>query len=106
MKLATDPKICLTIVQSIASQTAYNSSGLDDFVSKFRGRLAALSASQDLVTESNWRGASFKQLATLQFMRYVEKGDSRVKVLGDDPILSPNGATHVGLALHELIPIR
>ena len=96
-------KNLLAIVQSIAAQTAYNSDGLDAFVMKFRGRLAALSASQDLVTESNWRGASFKQLASLQLLRYVEKGDSRVQVLGDDPMLSPNGATHVGLALHELI---
>jgi len=96
-------KNLLAIIQSIAAQTAYNSDGLDDFVAKFRGRLAALSASQDLVTESNWRGASFKQLAFIQLLRYVEKGDPRVKVVGDDPILSPNGATHVGLALHELI---
>ncbi|MBW3097282.1 PAS domain-containing sensor histidine kinase [Pseudohoeflea coraliihabitans] len=96
-------KNLLAIVQSIAAQTARTSEGLDFFLTKFRGRLAALSSAQDLVTESNWRGAQFKSLAQHQFMRYIEKGDRRVSITGEDVLLSPNGATHVGLALHELI---
>ena len=96
-------KNLLAIVQSIASQTARTSDDLGFFLTKFRGRLAALSSAQDLVTDSNWRGANFRELAMHQFLRYVEKGDTRVSVTGDDVILSPNGATHLGLALHELV---
>lgn len=96
-------KNLLAIVQSIASQTARTSDDLGFFLTKFRGRLAALSSAQDLVTDSNWRGANFRELAKQQFLRYVETGDQRISVVGDDVILSPNGATHIGLALHELI---
>lgn len=96
-------KNLLAIVQSIASQTARTSDDLGFFLTKFRGRLAALSSAQDLVTDSNWRGAHFRELAIQQFTRYIEAGDARISILGDDGILSPNGATHIGLALHELI---
>ncbi len=96
-------KNLLAIVQSIASQTARTSDDLGFFLTKFRGRLAALSSAQDLVTDSNWRGAHFRELAMHQFLRYVEVGDQRISIRGDDVILSPNGATHIGLALHELI---
>lgn len=96
-------KNLLAIVQGIASQTARNSDNFYSFLSKFRGRVAALSSAQDLVTDSNWRGAMFMELASKQLSRYFEQNDPRVTVGGEDVLLSPNGATHVGLALHELI---
>lgn len=96
-------KNLLAIVQSIATQTARSSDDLDSFVSSFRGRIAALSSAQDLVTNSNWRGAMFRELAARQFARYVEADDPRVEMAGPDVLLLPNGATHIGLALHELI---
>ena len=96
-------KNLLAIVQSIAAQTARTSESLDLFLLRFRGRLAALSAAQDLVTESNWSGADFKELAQRQLARYAELGDTRITIESCDVELSPNGATHVGLALHELI---
>ena len=103
-ELSHRTKNLLAIIQSIALQTARNSSDLDTFLNKFRGRVAALSSAQDIVTASNWRGAEFKELAVQQFARYVEDGkDPRVAIEGDDCLLSPNGATHIGLALHELI---
>lgn len=96
-------KNLLAIIQSIATQTAVTSDDLDSFVSSFLGRIAALSSAQDLVTDSNWRGAMLRELATRQFSRYVEMDDPRIVMSGPDVLLMPNGATHIGLALHELI---
>lgn len=96
-------KNLLAIIQSIAMQTALSTSDLESFVSSFRGRIAALSSAQDLVTDSNWRGAMFRDLVTRQLARYVDERDERIEVSGPDFLLLPNGATHVGLALHELI---
>ena len=96
-------KNLLAIVQSIATQTALSSDDLNSFVAGFRGRIAALSSAQDLVTDSNWRGVMFRELAFRQFSRYVEMEDPRIAVCGPDLLLLPNGATHIGLALHELI---
>lgn len=95
-------KNLLAIIQSIAMQTARHSGSLDDFLLKFRGRIQSLSESQDLVTDSNWRGALFSELIDRQLSRYVASAGGRVTRSGDDCYLTPNAALHVGLAIHEL----
>ncbi|MEZ5840768.1 MAG: sensor histidine kinase [Hyphomicrobiales bacterium] len=96
-------KNLLAIIQSIASQTAKHSSTLDLFLQKFRGRLFSLSRSQDLITDSSWSGARFGDLVREQTDRYLAEHPDRIRRTGDDPLLSPNAAIHVGLALHELV---
>lgn len=96
-------KNLLAIIQSIASQTARHSGTLEAFLGKFRGRLHALSQSQDLITDSSWRGAYFRDLLKQQVDRYVQENADLVKVWGEDVLLTPNASLHIGLALHELI---
>ncbi|MDH4439821.1 MAG: sensor histidine kinase [Rhizobium sp.] len=96
-------KNLLAIIQSIASQTARYSGSLDGFLGKFRGRLHALSQSQDLITDSSWRGAHFRDLLKQQVDRYVQENADLVQVSGDDVLLTPNASLHIGLALHELV---
>lgn len=96
-------KNLLAIIQSIASQTARHSSRMDQFLSKFRGRLHSLAQSQDLVTDSNWHGAYFEDLVRQQVSRYLPQNQQLVEILGDNALLDPNAALHVGLALHELM---
>jgi len=95
-------KNLLAIIQSIAMQTARFSGSLEDFLLKFRGRIQSLSESQDLVTNSNWRGALFSELVDKQLSRYALGADERIHRHGDDCYLGPNAALHVGLAIHEL----
>lgn len=102
-ELSHRSKNLLAIIQSIATQTARHSGTLDSFLSKFRGRLYSLSQSQDLITDSSWTGARFRDLATQQIEKYVTEGHSGITLEGDNPWLSPNEALHVGLALHELV---
>lgn len=96
-------KNLLAIIQSIASQTARYSGTLDMFLRKFRGRLHALSQSQDLITDSSWRGAYFRDLLKQQVERYVEDHPDLVQAKGDNILLTPNASLHIGLALHELV---
>ncbi|MFN4010738.1 MAG: sensor histidine kinase [Pannonibacter sp.] len=96
-------KNLLAIIQSLATQTARRSTTLDQFLAKFRGRLFSLAQSQDLVTQSNWHGAQFKELVRHQVDRYIPQQGAAVEVLGEDLLLDPNAALHVGLALHELM---
>ena len=96
-------KNLLAIIQSIAAQTARHSDNIDAFVQKFRGRLYSLSLSQDLITDSLWRGASFSDLATEQLRRYLPEAADKVTIVGGELMFSPNAALHIGLALHELI---
>ena len=95
-------KNLLAIIQSIASQTGHYSGTIDGFLVSFRGRLQSIAASQDLVTSSNWRGASFRELVVGQLGRYSMDTEHTVRFAGTDPYLNPNAALHVGLAMHEL----
>lgn len=96
-------KNLLAIIQSIATQTARNSNSLDHFLAKFRGRIFSLSQSQDLVTDSNWRGAFLHDLIHDQVSKYQQHGKPAVRIGGENILLSPNAALHIGLALHELM---
>ncbi|HEV7346140.1 MAG TPA: HWE histidine kinase domain-containing protein [Devosia sp.] len=95
-------KNLLAIVQSVAMQTAQHSGSIKDFLDRFRGRLHALSSTQDLVTESNWRGTYLHSLVASQLARVGSSALAKVRVTGENPLLGPNASLHIGLAIHEL----
>ena len=102
-ELSHRSKNLLAIIQGIATQTARQALSLDYFLSKFRGRIQSLAYSQDLVTDSSWRGAYLFALAERQFSAYWPATENPIAVRGINAHLSPNAALHIGLALHELI---
>jgi two-component sensor histidine kinase len=95
-------KNLLAIIQSIATQTGRYSDTLNDFLTRFRGRLHSLASSQDLVTSSNWRGADLRTLVSSQLGRYTSDTAKSLRIEGVNPYLNPNAALHIGLAMHEL----
>jgi two-component sensor histidine kinase len=95
-------KNLLAIVQSVAMQTAVHSGDIQEFLDKFRGRLHALSGTQDLVTDSNWRGTYLHALVAAQMVRIGQVPASRFRITGDNVLLGPNASLHLGLAIHEL----
>lgn len=102
-ELSHRTKNLLAIIQGIATQTARYTPSLDDFLTKFRGRLQSLSKSQDLVTDSSWRGAFLFDLAQRQFAPYWPEGERPLTLTGINAHLTPNATVHMGLALHELV---
>ncbi len=102
-ELSHRSKNLLAIIQGIATQTARQALSLDYFLIKFRGRIQSLAYSQDLVTDSSWRGAYLFALTERQFSAYWPDSETPISVKGINAHLSPNAALHIGLALHELI---
>jgi two-component sensor histidine kinase len=96
-------KNLLAIIQSIATQTSQHSDSIEAYVQKFRGRVFSLSRSQDLITDSGWRGAYVRELLEQQVGSYLNGRPELVGFTGDNTLLSPNAAMHVGLAFHELV---
>lgn len=96
-------KNLLAIIQSIATQTSQHSDSIETYVQKFRGRVLSLSRSQDLITDSGWRGAHVRELLEHQVGSYVNGRIELVRFVGDNTLLSPNAAMHLGLAFHELV---
>lgn len=102
-ELSHRSKNLLAIIQSVASQTARHSVGLEDFLFAFRNRVQSMAQSQDLVTASDWRGAELSALTESQLRPLLGDLPSGFMLVGADAYLFPNAALHLGLALHELI---
>jgi two-component sensor histidine kinase len=92
----------LAILQSILGQTASSATSVVEFEEKFRGRIASLAQSQDLITYANWQGVRFRRLVAVQTDMFESEAGIAIEIEGPDPVLQPNAALHLGLALHEL----
>jgi len=101
-EVAHRSKNLLAIIQSIATQTGRYSETVDGFLARFRGRIQSLASTQDLVTSSDWRGASLQDLVLEQVSRYTADPQTSIRLEGEKPYLNPNASLHIGLALHEL----
>ena len=95
----------LSIVQSIAAQTVRASSAAHGasggFLSRFNERLQSLAHTLDLVTLREWEGATLHQLVSRQ-ARPFRPREGSIAIGGPDPVLTPNAALHLGLAVQEL----
>ena len=92
-------KNTLATVQAIASQTLRTNPEPLAFRQAFEARLIALSATHNLLTESNWRGARLHDVVVLEFRPY---GAERYRVRGPQVDLPPAEALALGLLFHEL----
>jgi PAS domain S-box-containing protein len=95
-------KNVLAVIQAIAGQTAARTATPAAFVEAFRGRLGALAAAHDLLTESGWRGAGLAELARRTLAPHFGRDGDRLGFEVEDVPLLPALAQGLALALHEL----
>jgi two-component sensor histidine kinase len=93
-------KNMLSVVQSIARQTA--ASDATEFVNRFSARIQALSANQDLLIKSSWRGVDLDDLVRAQLAHFADLIGTRITVRGPQVRLAAAAAQSIGMALHEL----
>ena len=93
-------KNMLAVVQSIARQTAATTP--DDFICRFNERLLALSASQDLLVQNEWKGVDIAALVQSQLAHFKELIGTRIALKGPSLLISAAAAQTIGMALHEL----
>jgi len=94
-------KNLLAVVQSIARNSARGGSPAT-FAEDLSQRLRGLSASQDLLIESQWKAVSLANLVKSQLSHLSEPMASRISIQGQTILISPSAAQGIGMALHEL----
>src|SRR5712671_2996386 len=93
-------KNLLSVVQSIANQTV--ASNPSDFAERFSRRIQALSANQDLLVRSEWRGVDIEDLVRAQLAHFADLIGDRIMIDGPHLSVTPSAAQSIGMALHEL----
>jgi PAS domain S-box-containing protein len=89
----------LAVAQAIARSGVANAKTVQEFQERFSERLLGLAASQDLLTDRNWRGVPLEFLVRAQTARCREKN---LVSGGPQVLLNPNATQTLGLALREL----
>lgn len=95
-------KNTLANVLSIIALTRRRADNLNDFADGLDGRIRALSATHDLLTQSDWGTTPIRKVVETELLPYAQASDHQVDLQGPDIELAPNDALSLGLAMHEL----
>ncbi len=95
-------KNTLANVLSIIALTRRRAQSLDEFAEGIGGRIRALSATHDLLTNSEWGTTPICEVVKVELAPYTQDHEATVTVEGPAVELAPNDALSLGLALHEL----
>ena len=94
-------KNLLAVVQAIVNLSARGADP-ETFAINLADRLQGLSASQDLLVQSDWRGIEVSELVHAQLRHFQDLIGARISVEGSSARLRAAAAQAVGMALHEL----
>lgn len=95
-------KNTLANVLSIIALTRRRAQTLDGFADSLDGRVRALSATHDLLTQSDWGTTPIRDLVEAELAPYARQNDAKLEIEGPDVSVAPNDALSLGLAIHEL----
>ena len=96
-------KNTLANVLSIIALTRRRSDSLDGFAESLTGRIRALSATHDLLTQSDWSTTPVRDVVQAELAPYALDDDGHtLELSGPEVDLAPNDALLLGLAVHEL----
>lgn len=95
-------KNSLANVLSMISLTRRRTDDVDDFAHSLAGRVRALSATHDLLTQSEWGTTPLRAILEAELAPYDRQGSHSVELAGPPVELAPNDALSLGLAIHEL----
>lgn len=92
----------LTVVSSIAKQTARHAPDLASFQDSFQKRVQGLARSTDLLIAGGAAGVELRELMEAQIEIFRPDDDARLSMEGPRVRLSHQAAQTIGLAVHEL----
>lgn len=95
-------KNTLSIVQALATQTVRHAHDPREFLTAFTGRLRSLGLAHGLLSEHEWRGIGIRELTQTELAPFDDGEASRISVVGQDALLTPDQALGLALVLHEL----
>lgn len=96
-------KNTLSLVQTIARQTAPADQETQTFIETFDARIVSLGQTHGLLTGTNWDGLTFEALLTTQLAAHSDLIGKKIDFKGPTLLLSSSEAQAISMAVHELI---
>lgn len=88
------------VILSMIRATGKHTTSSVEFERQIRNRIMALSRSQDLLVDGDWRGANLGDLVDNQIRPFA--AEHRVEISGEPITLSTLAVQNLGMAFHEL----
>jgi two-component sensor histidine kinase len=95
-------KNTLANVLSIVALTRRRASSIDEFADGLDGRIRALSATHDVLTQSDWGRTPVRAVIEAELAPYGRDTGPVIAIEGPEVELAPKDALSLGLAIHEL----
>ena len=95
-------KNTLANVLSIVALTRRRSETLDEFADGLDGRIRAISATHDLLTQSEWGTTPIRSVVEAELAPHTRMEGEDFSIAGPEVELAPGDALTLGLAVHEL----
>jgi two-component sensor histidine kinase len=95
-------KNLLTVVQSLAAQTARSSESPQKFNIAFSGRLSALATAHDILMQTGGAGVHLNELLDRVLAPFSFSGDERIRMRGHQILLPMDAVVPLSMAFHEL----
>lgn len=96
-------KNTLAIIQSVARQTGRRAASVDEFLTKFEARLAAMAAAHDHLVLAEWKGVALADIVRNTLRSSAKREDGRIRFATLPTVwLEPSLALNLALVLHEL----
>lgn len=93
--------LLLSLISEVLRLTTRGADEIEAVALSCRRRIDSFAQTQNLITQVNWQGIRLRSLAIAQLSKYFPLESDRLHFEGIDPILSPNTALYIGIALHE-----
>lgn len=92
----------LGLIRALVSQSQAEALSVPGFAAIVGGRIAALAAAHDNITARNWGPASLSRLIEGELAPYCGESRARLRLTGDDVLVTPEAYTILALVVHEL----
>ncbi|WP_394729984.1 HWE histidine kinase domain-containing protein [Altererythrobacter sp. GH1-8] len=93
----------LNLIRSLVDQSRREALDKDQFVEIVSGRITALATAHENITRENWSPAPISKLIEAEAKAYLNGKRDRLRLSGEDVLVSPKAYTVLALVLHEMV---
>ena len=95
-------KNIFSVIQAVAMLSGTQAETIEEFRNEFASRLAAMGRTHDQLRDHNWEGLWLHSILKDGLDQFCGRDSERVTICGPDVRLSPRGAQHASLLVHEM----